>query len=380
VRVAHCIHGLGLGGAQEVIRQIVAGRRGDFTYYVYTCEGGSLQARLEAAGARVRVLPRRLPKLDPGWVARLARAMRGDGIEVVHTHLFGDSLHGYLAAQAAGGVPVVMTLHSELALSSRLQQAGYRWLLARAAQVVACGDSVCASYRGWHTARPMRTVTNGIAAPPLPAAGAVAAARLRAELGLPAGAVTFATVGRLVALKGHRFLIAALAGALPSMPGPVRLVVLGDGPLAPELRARVAAAGLAGQVIFAGFRDDVARLLPALDVLVFSSVSEGLPMALLEAMAAGRCIVASDLPGIVEAVRHGSEALIVRPAAAAELGRALLQAAADPALRARLGEAARQRFLAAYTSPRMVASYEAIYRETWRRSQRYGPRAVVPAA
>ncbi|MBV8201929.1 MAG: glycosyltransferase [Acidobacteria bacterium] len=387
MRVAHCIHGLGLGGAQEVIRQIVAGRRGDFTYYVYTCEGGNLLARLEAAGATVRVLPRRLPKLDPGWVMRLARAMRADGIEVVHTHLFGDSLHGYLAAQAAGGVPVVMTLHSELGLSTRLQQAGYRWLLARAAQVVACGDSVCASYRGWRTARPMRTVTNGIAAPSLPpclslgvAAGAAVLARLRAELGLPAGALALATVGRLVPLKGHRFLIEALAAALPSMPGPVRLVVLGDGPLAAELRARAAAAGLGEQVIFAGFRDDVARLLPALDVLVFSSVSEGLPMALLEAMAAGRCIVASDLPGIVEAVRHDSEALIVRPAAPAELAAALLRAAADPALRARLGHAARQRFLAGYTSPRMVASYEAIYREAWRRSQRYGPHAVVPAA
>src|SRR5205807_2396827 len=150
-------HGLGLGGAQEVIRQIVAGRRGDFTYYVYTCEGGSLLGRLESAGARVRVLPRRLPKLDPGWVARLARAMRGDGIEIVHTHLFGDSLHGYLAAQAAGGLPVVMTLHSERALSTRLQQAGYRWLLRRAAQVVACGNSVRGSFGGWRVARPMRT-------------------------------------------------------------------------------------------------------------------------------------------------------------------------------------------------------------------------------
>ncbi|HVR10088.1 MAG TPA: glycosyltransferase [Thermoanaerobaculia bacterium] len=380
MRVAHCIHGLGLGGAQEVIRQIVAGRRGELTYFVYTCEGGALLPRLEAAGARVRVLPRRLPKLDPGWVARLARAMRADGIDVVHTHLFGDSLHGYLAAQAAGALPVVMTLHSERTLLSRLQQAGYRWLLARAGQVVACGDSVCASYRGWRTAQPMRTVANGIAVPPLPAAGPAAVARLRAELGLPATALTFATVGRLVALKGHRFLIAALAQALPALPGPVRLAVLGDGPLAPELRARAAAAGLGEQVVFAGSRDDVARLLPAFDVVVFSSVSEGLPMALLEAMAAGRCIVASGLPGIVEAVRPDGEALIVRPAAAGELAAALQRAAAEPGLRERLGQAARRRFLAAYTGPRMVASYEAIYRETWRRSRRYGPRAVVPAA
>jgi glycosyltransferase involved in cell wall biosynthesis len=386
VRVAHTIHGLGLGGAQEVIRQIVAGRRGDFAYHVYTCEGGSLQARLQAAGARVRVLPRRLPKLDPGWVGRLAGAMREDGIDLVHTHLFGDSLHGYLAAQAAGGLPVVMTLHSERALSSPLQRAGYRWLLRRAAQVVACGDSVRRSFAGWRTARPMRTVVNGIAAPPPPPTGAAAAgaaaaaARLRAELGVPPGALVLGTVGRLVALKGHRYLIDALAAALPSIPGPVRLVVFGDGPLGPALRARAAAAGIADLVVFAGFRDDVARLLPALDVVVFSSVSEGLPMALLEAMAAARCIVASDLPGIVEAVRHGCEALVVRPAAPADLRAALVRAAADAELRARLGQAARQRFLAGFTSQRMVASYEAIYREAWRLARRCGPRAIVPAA
>jgi glycosyltransferase involved in cell wall biosynthesis len=382
MRVAHTIHGLGLGGAQEVIRQIVAGRRGDFVYHVYTCEGGSLQARLEAAGARVRVLPRRLPKLDPGWVGRLARAMRVDGIDLVHTHLFGDSLHGYLAAQAAGGLPVVMTLHSERTLSTPVQRAGYRWLLARAAQVVACGDSVRRSFAGWRTARPMRTVSNGLAPPP-PAAGAAAsaaAARLRSELGLPAGALVLATVGRLVELKGHRYLIEALAAALPSLPRPVRLVVFGDGPLGPALRARAAAAGIADLVVFAGFRDDVARLLPAIDVLVFSSVSEGLPMALLEAMAAGRCIVASDLPGIVEAVRHGSEALIVRPAATAELRAALVRAAGDAELRARLGQAARQRFLTGFTAQRMVASYEAIYREVWRLARGCGPRAIVPAA
>ena len=380
MRVAHCIHGLGLGGAQEVIRQLVAGRRGDFAYHVYTCEGGALLQRVEAAGARVRVLPRRLPKLDPGWVVRLARAMRGDGIELVHTHLFGDSLHGYLAAQAAGGLPVVMTLHSDLALSSWVQRAGYRWLLAHASQVVACGNSVRRSFSGWRTARPMRTVVNGIAASPFPQTGPLALARLRDELGLPPGTLCIGTVGRLVDVKGHRYLLAALAAALPSLRGPVRLVVLGDGPLAPALRGQAAAAGIAEQVIFAGSRDDVARLLPALDVVVFPSVCEGLPIAVLEAMAAARCIVASRLPGIVEAARHGSEALIVRPAAPAELRDALLRAAGDPALRESLGRAARQRFLSNYTSQRMVASYEALYREAWRASRGYGPRAVVPAA
>lgn len=379
MRVAHCIHGLGLGGAQEVIRQIVAGGRGDIAYHVYSCEGGVLLPRVAAAGATVRVLPRRWPKLDPGWVVRLARAMREDGVDLVHTHLFGDSLHGYLAARAAGALPVVMTLHSEPALSTALQRAGYRWLARRATQVVACGDSVARSFAAWRTARPLRTVVNGIAAaaaaaaagPPADEAADGApdeetdgeAAGLRQGLGLPRRALVFATVGRLVPVKGYRVLLAALAAALPALPEPVRLVMFGDGPEEPALRAQAAAAGLGERLVLAGARDDVVRLLPAADVVVFPSISEGLPVALLEAMAAARCVVASGLPGIVEAARPGREALTVPPGDAAALGAALAQVAADPGLRRRLGAAARARFLDAYTAPRMVAAYEAIYRE-----------------
>jgi L-malate glycosyltransferase len=383
MRVAHCIHGLGLGGAQEVIRQIVAGRQGDFTYHVYSCEGGALSARVAAAGATVRLLPRRWPKLDPLWVARLARAMRADAIDLVHTHLFGDSLHGYLAARAAGALPVVMTLHSEPALSTPLQRAGYRWLAARADQLVACGDSVARSSAVWRTARPPCTVVNGIADPATPATPPPAAhevARLRAALGVPPQALVFATVGRLVPVKGYGHLLAALAAALPALPEPVRLVMIGDGPDAPALRAQAAATGLGERVVFAGTRDDVTGLLAAADVVVFSSTCEGLPMALLEAMAAARCIVASALPGIVEAVRPGREAVTVPPADRGALAAALRRVAADPDLRARLGSAARVRFLAAYTAPRMVASYETIYRDTWSRARRGAPRAEAPAA
>ncbi len=244
-----------------------------------------------------------------------------------------------------GALPVVMTLHSEPALSTPLQRAGYRWLAARADQLVACGDSVARSFAGWRTARPLCTVVNGIADPATPPAAAPEVARLRAALGVPREALVFATVGRLVPVKGYGHLLAALAAALPSLPEPVRLLMFGDGPDLPALRAQAAAAGLAERVVFAGARDHVPRLLAAADVVVFSSTCEGLPMALIEAMAA-----------------------------------ALQRAAADPELRARLGSAARARFLAAYTAPRMVAAYEAIYRDTWNRAPRRQPRAEAPAA
>jgi glycosyltransferase involved in cell wall biosynthesis len=380
MRVAHCIHGLGLGGAQEVIRQLVAGRSDGFRHLVYSCEDGILLPRVAAAGARVRVLPRRLPKLDPGWVVRLARAMRADRVDLVHTHLFGDSLHGFLAARAAGPLPVVMTLHSQPGLSTPLQRAGYRWLAARVDQVVACGASVAQAFAGWRTVRPLRTIANGIAVSAASDPAPDELARRRAELGLPPQALLFAAVGRLVPVKGYHHLLAALAAARPALPADARLVLIGDGPQGAALRAQAAAAGLGGQVLFAGARDDAAGWLAAADVAVFSSTSEGLPMALLEAMAAARCIVATALPGIAEAVSEERQALIVPPGDVRALSAALVRVAADSQLRRRLGDAARTRFLAAFTAPRMVAAYEAVYRDTCNAARQGCRRHEAPAA
>ncbi|MEM7586074.1 MAG: glycosyltransferase, partial [Acidobacteriota bacterium] len=103
LRVAHCIHGLGLGGAQKVIAALVRGRQDPrLEVFVYSCHGGVHREEIAAAGATVRLLPRHLPKIDPLWAMRLGRRMRRDRIDLVHTHLFGDSLHGVLAARLAG--------------------------------------------------------------------------------------------------------------------------------------------------------------------------------------------------------------------------------------------------------------------------------------
>jgi glycosyltransferase involved in cell wall biosynthesis len=140
-----------------------------------------------------------------------------------------------------------------------------------------------------------------------------------------------------------------------------RLVVLGEGELRERLERQAAESGIADRVLFAGLRSDVPALLPAIDTVVFSSLFEGLPVALLEAMAAGRCIVATDVPGIVEAVRPEREAVIVPIGDAGGLASGLLRVVRTPGLAGRLGEAARARFLAEFTAARMVARYAAVY-------------------
>lgn len=363
IRVAHCVHGLGLGGAQKIIASIVRGTDpAVFRHFVYSCDDGVHREEVEQAGATVRVIERRLPKFDPMWVIRLASAMRADGIDLVHTHLFGDSLHGYLASRAAGRPPVIMTLHIGVEGLNVLQAWGYRWLLSRCARVVACSRAVQSSFQSSRAgSRPaVLVIPNGISLSRRPD-GPVSAQEVRQRLGARAGETLLASIGRLVEQKGHRYLLSAFAKLVRSRGVGARLVVLGDGPLRGALEMQAREEGIADRVLFAGIRADVLGLLPAIDVVVFSSLFEGMPVALLEAMAAARCIVATDVPGIVEVVRHDREALIVPIGDAEGLCQALHDVATAPALSRRLGEAARRRFLGEFTAERMIERYEDVY-------------------
>jgi glycosyltransferase involved in cell wall biosynthesis len=361
MRVAHCIHGLDLGGAQQVVRLLVQRGGPGFQQWVYSPCGGVFAEQVAGAGATVRILPRRLPKFDPGWVFRLAAAMREDAIDLVHTHLFGDSLHGYLAARLAGGKPVVMTLHNIARARTRLQRLGYRWLLGRASAVVACSAAVRQSFLdevGGAGDR-IRTIPNGIDEPTVPLDRGAA----RQRLGLEPDDLVIAAIGRLVPAKGLDVLMDAVGevvgreGILP------RLVIVGDGPLRARLEAHAAGAGIKELVSFLGFRPDVQQIMAAFDVVGFGSRDEGLPMVLLEAMAAARCIVATDVGGMAEAIRNEREGLIVSSATPAALARALTQALVSSELRQRLGAAAARRFRDLFTAQRMVASYQDLYRQ-----------------
>lgn len=363
LRIAHLIHGLGLGGAQQVIRYLVAARSPAFEHFVYSCHGGVFERPIAEAGATVRIVPRLLPKLDPLWTLGLARQMRRDGIEVVHGHLFGDSLHGYFACRLRGLLPMVMTLHNSADARTSLQLRGYRYLLGGKTVPIACAEFVRESFIAAHgpVAERLATIPNGIPDRPETLPRAARRALLGAELGLPLDALWLATLGRLATQKAYDVLLEALP-RLPANAPPWRLVLFGDGPLRRQLEAKAAELGIAGKVVFAGFRDDAAALLPAFDGVVFSSHYEGLPIALLEAMAAARPIVATAVGGIPAALHDEKEALLLPPRdpqrLAAELGRLLR--GAD--LRARIGAGARRRFESEFHADGMTRRYEEVYR------------------
>jgi glycosyltransferase involved in cell wall biosynthesis len=362
MKIAHCVHGLGLGGAQKVVCSIVAELSAEHEFFVYSSSDGVLAADLAAAGATIRIVPRVLPKLDPIWAARLARQMRDDVVDIVHTHLFGDSLHGYLAARLVGRVPVIMTLHNVAGRFSRMQSKGYRWLIPRCDVVVGCSEQVTQSFRaaGFPASGRITTVHNGIPDPrSVPCAEPAATL---ADLGMAPDAVVLATAGRMTAEKGHRVLFDALELLPASERKRIGLLALGSGPLLDELRVEASARGFGDQVVFTGFRDDVPQLLALVDIVVFSSLHEGLPLALLEAMANGRCIVATRVGGIPSAIESEVSGLLVDADDAAQLAAALARAIRDSALRVELGRNARRRFEESFESASMTSAYRSLYR------------------
>jgi glycosyltransferase involved in cell wall biosynthesis len=363
MRIAHCIHGVGLGGAQQVVRHIIAAREPGFDYTVLASMSGVFHEQIEEAGASVHVIPRVLPKFDPIWISRLARAMRREKVDLVHAHLFGDSLHGYLAARRAG-LPVILTLHNVVEARTGIQRWGYNWLLGKPLTPIACAEFVRRSF-GEHfgdRAAGIRTIQNAVDIPSEQPDPSASRRVFEKELGVRPGATILAGVGRMVHQKAFEHMISAVAG-LRSAGTPVQLVLFGEGTLRSQLESQVRNLGLSDDVIFAGFRSDIRQLMAAIDIVVFSSRQEGLPMVLLEAMAAGRCVVATQVGGIPEAVDDDREALLVPSDNVEALTAALGRASLDPALRLRLGQAARERYLRNFTVDRMARSYEQLYRE-----------------
>jgi glycosyltransferase involved in cell wall biosynthesis len=183
------------------------------------------------------------------------------------------------------------------------------------------------------------------------------------ELNVEDDAFIIMQVARLVPIKDHQTALKALHALHHPR---ARLVIVGEGPEESAIRETVARLGLQDRVRMLGLRSDVSRLLQAADVFLLSSINEGIPLTVLEAMAAGLPVVSTSAGGVGEVVLDGQTGLLAPVGDAEELARHLLRLASDEAERKRMGEAGRQRAFALFDEEQMLASYERLYREMLR--------------
>jgi glycosyltransferase involved in cell wall biosynthesis len=196
--------------------------------------------------------------------------------------------------------------------------------------------------------------------------GAVSREAICREFGFPADAQIVVNVANLVPKKGHRYLLAAARRIVDREPR-ARFLLVGLGPLADRLKAEARRYGMNGHVAFTGFRPDATALVAAADVFVLASVHEGLPVALLEAMALCRPIVATRVGGVPEVVVPGESGVLVEPGDVDGLTAEVLGLLRDPARRRQLGEAARQHVQQRHGMAEMVAAVEGVYGQVTRR-------------
>lgn len=359
--ILHVITALNRGGAENHLADLVRGQlaAGHRVGVAYLKGDGWWTETLRAAGADITDLGMRR-WLDPLALLRLVTAVRRFQPEVVHGHLTPAEPYAWMArCLAARRAAFVVSKHNDDPCGL---ERGYRpvtrRVTTRARRVIAISAAVARFLPplGVDSGR-IRVIRYGLDVAAWVRPDPAAVARLRTEWG---GTVVIGCVARLVPQKAHEVLLAGFArAATPAW----RLVLVGSGPLECVLRAEAQRLGIAAQVVWAGQRSDMAEVMGSFDALALTSIYEGLGLVLLEAMAAGRPVVASAVSAIPEIVGDdGAAGVLVPPRDPAALAGALRRVI-DPAVAAVMGPAGRRRVAEHFSLASMVAATDAVYAE-----------------
>ena len=367
MKIVHVVYSMDMGGAESLVAQLCRLQRahGHDVSVIAQANLGTLGERMREDGFRVDVPGTGNPlRTFPRWV-RLFRELRP---EVVHCHNPAPTIQAAPAARLTGARVIVSTRHSLVAPPYEMKTELMYAVAARFCDaIVGICEATCENLRGAPLARrgQIARVYNGAAALPGVSRGERESLR-REAAGVPGGGaglepVVFLFVGRLAVIKDLGTMIRGFAGAVRQRPG-LRLWIVGGGPERGRLEALAVELGVEAEVRFWGERHDVARFFAAADVFTMSSVSEGLPMSLLQAMSVRLPALVTEVGGMAEVVRSADGGSTVPVGDTEAMASAMGRLADDGAMRARLGENGRAAYERAFTLERMEQGYMELYR------------------
>jgi glycosyltransferase involved in cell wall biosynthesis len=361
VRVLHVIAEMGAGGAESLVVQLTRDGRAMGWDSAVASAGGRRADELRADGVRLYAVP--LTHRRSLGVVRAARAARRavstERPDAILAHNVGSTVVAGLAARSLRHrPPVVAVFHG---VSAADYPSATRLLDRFPDHVVPVSQAVADRLRTAGLRGRMTVIPNAVTPPELPPAD-----RARRELDLPDGTPVALCLARLVPQKRHDVLLRAWAG----VPAPAQLLVAGNGPLRSELEQLTAALGLTDRVRFLGQRSDIGRLLAAADVTTLASDWEGLPIAVLESLGAGRPVVATAVDGVAGAV--GRAGRLVPPGDPAALAAGLTELLYHAEARIGAAEAARDLMRTHYDPAVMMASYARLLASVVRASSAHG--------
>ena len=302
------------------------------------------------------------PRQDYAAIGKLAQLLQGN-CDIVHAHGLRGALVGGFAARRAH-LPSLFTIHNLLPHMNFVQSAVFRTLARNAARVIVVSNAIAQTLRqAGLPEEKIAVIPNGVDLSRFEAA--TNSHSLRKAFGLGAADRIVLGVGRLSPEKGFDVLIEAFLSVQAHLPA-VRLVLVGEG--SEESRLRAMTENRSDRIHFLGHRLDTVPLYAASDLVVAPSRQEGQGIVPLEAMAAGKAVIASRVGGLVETVVEGETGLLVPPDDAPALSRAIETLLNDPQRRAAMGEAGRRRVQQEYSLQTQLQKIEAIYSDVYRRA------------
>ena len=359
-RVLQLVLSLHPGGTERLVLDLVTHLHSSCPMAVCCLDDrGRWGDDLASQGTVVTALGR-TPGFHPTLARHVARAARAHGATVVHAHHYSPFVYGALARLAGSGARVIFTEHGRLSDvgPSPKRRLANRTLASLAWRAFAVSENVKAHLVGeGFSQSAVGVIYNGIAIGPAPDADT--RARIRRQLGVDSDTCVIGTVARLDPVKDLGSLIRAIAAMTERR---TRLVIVGDGPEQPSLERLAGDLAVSDRVHFIGYRDDARTWLAGCDVYANCSISEGVSLTILEAMAAALPVVATAVGGTPEVVDQSCGRLVPARDSAA-LAAALGALAANAPVRRTLGDAARARVEMQFTIERMVQSYRDVYEQ-----------------
>jgi glycosyltransferase involved in cell wall biosynthesis len=363
IDVLHLIGTLSPGGAERNLFYLAPYLRQSRLRYAICClqRRGEFADDVEAQGIPVFEIGYRKRFLVTS-VLRLTQMLRERQVKVLHTHLYESGFVGRLAAWRAGVPVIVVHEHGKTLWKKWYHRLFERLAIHRTDLRIAVSRDIM-RLRLEHEKTPaskIRVIPNAVD----PSVFEIEQHRRdekRQDLGL-GDSLTVGTVGRLIDAKSYDLLLEVARDVCSKRPD-VRFVLVGDGPLREQLEKMRTSLGLVDNVLMLGQRSDIPELMAAMDLYIITSKREGLPVTLIEAMMAGKPIIATGVGGIVDTLSDGENGIIVEPGDKDAITRAILQTAEDPEAMRRLGVRARATAVDEYSPRRVLARIEKIYEE-----------------
>jgi len=355
-------HDLAIGGLQQVVVNLCRSiDRSKFDISVLCLRDlGEFVPDVENLGLKVHYLPQKENGTDYFSFLKVAKILRQEKIDVIHTHNTQPFVDGTIGAMLAGVKTVVHTDHAR-SFPDKGRYMFAEWLMSHYAfKVVGVSDHTSTNLTKYEKISPKKimTIENGIDGSRFEVK--IDRDKKRREIGIKNDGPVIGLGVRLAEQKGITYLLQAMPRVIQSFPD-ITLVIVGDGDLKTGLQDEAAQLGLQDNVLFLGPRLDIPELLQLFDIYVLPSLWEGMPMVLLESLASGCPVIATDVGGVSKVINHGENGLLVKSKSPQQLAEAIMSLLSNSTLREQFAVRGLEIFKSKFSSDIMTRSYERLY-------------------